>query len=44
MYHKHKLYPVASKLAETSLSLPIDPWMTNSERDSVIDAVRRYNK
>jgi dTDP-4-amino-4,6-dideoxygalactose transaminase len=44
MYHKHKLYPVASKLAETSLSLPIDPWMTNSERDSVIDAVRRYYK
>ncbi len=44
MYHKHKLYPIASKLAETSLSLPIDPWMTNNERDSVIDAIRRYYK
>ena len=44
MYHKHKLYPVASKLAETSLSLPIDPWMTNSERDIVIDCVRQCFK
>ena len=44
MYHKHKLYPIASKLAETSLSLPIDPWMTNNERDSVIEHVRRYFK
>ena len=44
MYHKHKLYPVASKLAETSLSLPIDPWMTNNERDMVIDCVRQCFK
>ena len=44
MYHKHQLYPIASKLAETSLSLPIDPWMTNNERDSVIDAIRNYFK
>ena len=42
MYHKHQLYPTASKLAETSLSLPIDPWMTNKERDKVIHYVRRY--
>ena len=42
MYHRHTIYPTAEKLARTSLSLPIDAWMTNKECKTVCDAIKEF--
>ena len=41
-YHRHTIYPTAEKLARTSLSLPIDAWMTNKECKTVCDAIKEF--
>ena len=42
MYNKHRIYPMANELSETSLSLPIDAWMTNKECQKVCDAIKEF--
>ena len=35
-------YPTASKLTETSLSLPIDSWLETKEQKEVIDTIKDF--
>lgn len=42
--YKRGDFPIAEELANTSLSLPISPWITQSEVTHVIDVIRKFFK
>ena len=42
LYFKDELFPIANKIAESELSLPIDPFMTNEEVYYIIEKINKF--
>jgi dTDP-4-amino-4,6-dideoxygalactose transaminase len=42
LYFKDVLFPIANKIAESELSLPIDPFMTNEEVYYIIEKINKF--